>query len=490
MIRRRAPSRAGATLVILAFSIVLFVLFAALTVDVGYWYYQKAKLQGIVDVATVSALGTMSDRQTIDAQKLYIKQQLDLMAQGNGYEPGQFIPTFTTTVSNAFGGPSQEIVESITVNTSQTVETFFWKIMRIQSIQIDAEAEAERVNFAPSGGGQLDDGSCISFLALGNIVVDHNLNIDSYDSRSGGYNPSNAAPSGGGRRYHRGNAIVHANGNLTKSTTGDVVNYYGYLRIDGSMDMRDSYLSRLGRTTGVVGERDGALTTDGGTTIVGTIDATTTVNDIIGTLPKEPSDSTSDYDNANITNDGTLTFTGGIANVRNNGVLNVTGGSGNIFIPAGGRYRFTTFTTTATARVRVTGSTTAARPTQIWWDATGGTMTVAGGVTLDSGTAKHIVLLNTGTRAIDLTARVYGTSPATNETYVQIYSPGAAVTLRTAASTSGNPAWFIGSVVGSTVTFIVNAANDRFVYDEALGCAEGLQSNAPSGVAVDVHLIR
>jgi hypothetical protein len=481
------PRRDGATLVVLAFTIVVFALFAALTVDVGYWYYQQAKLQGVLDIAAVSSLGTMADRQPVALQKTHITNQLRLMAQGNGYPAGIFIPTFTTTTTNVFG-TSQEVVQTITVNTSLTVETFFWQIMNVGSIRIAARAAAERLNFAPPGGGQLADGSCLGFVALGNFNMDSASSVDSFDSRFGAYSPTNAAPSGGTRRYHRGNAVIHANGNLTKVPASAAIDYYGYLRVDGTMDLRDSYLSRKGLASGTVGERDGALTTDGSTIVVGTIDAASTVNDLTMELPIAPSTSAGDYSNSLITKDAAVTLN--MVNVAA-GDLNVTGGSGNIYIPAGRRYRFTRFNTNnINVRVRVTGSTTAAAPTQIWWAGTAGTMTIAGGMTMDSGEATDLAILNTGTRPIAWTVRRFTGASSTNINAGQIISPGGNVTIQTNNGGLGAAAtYFVGQVVGAQITLTSANSLHRFVYDEALGCANGLQSNAPSGVSVDVHLI-
>lgn len=114
-----------------------FLLFAGLAIDVGYWYSMKARLQGTVDMAAMSGLGTRESALTTTDQENAIAKTVDDIALANGYEAGQFVCTF---------GGTATLVTTLTVTADQPCLTWFANVMGLQQVTLRARATAEDLN--------------------------------------------------------------------------------------------------------------------------------------------------------------------------------------------------------------------------------------------------------------------------------------------------------------------------------------------------------
>lgn len=67
MIRRRS----GAVLVIFAASLMTFISFMALVIDVGYLYALKARIQAVCDSAAIAAIASLDGKRPLDQQRRF-----------------------------------------------------------------------------------------------------------------------------------------------------------------------------------------------------------------------------------------------------------------------------------------------------------------------------------------------------------------------------------------------------------------------------------
>lgn len=79
-------TRSGAVLVIFAASLITFISFMALVIDVGYLYALKARIQGVCDATALATLSSLDPAQPHVVQERYARALSRRLLQLNGLE--------------------------------------------------------------------------------------------------------------------------------------------------------------------------------------------------------------------------------------------------------------------------------------------------------------------------------------------------------------------------------------------------------------------
>lgn len=93
MIRRRS----GAVLVIFAASLMTFISFMALVIDVGYLYALKARIQGVCDSAAIATIGALDPDRPVDEQRRFAVGLARRLIEINGLQLKNYEVRLTTT---------------------------------------------------------------------------------------------------------------------------------------------------------------------------------------------------------------------------------------------------------------------------------------------------------------------------------------------------------------------------------------------------------
>jgi Flp pilus assembly protein TadG len=145
--RKASPREKGASLYVAIASLVFIVLpMAGLTVDVGYLYSAKARLQASVDGAALAAARALNLGQTITQQEGNAEQNAVNWFYGN-FPPGTWLTNNTIMNDNTvsvFPDPTNAQLAHVNVTATTTVPTFFLKWLNIQSTTISAVGDATR----------------------------------------------------------------------------------------------------------------------------------------------------------------------------------------------------------------------------------------------------------------------------------------------------------------------------------------------------------
>ena len=183
-LRRRYPS--GQVLALATISMVVLLGFAALGVDMGYLYSTRRRMQTAADAAAVAGATALRDGESYT-------NAADDVASFNGFTNSQ--NNVTVTVSEpTLPAPYPSGVTYVEVDISQTVPTYFLRVLGYKSMKVGARAVSGAVAgpaciyaLDPSGSGSLsltgnsslnascgivDDSSSSSGLSLtGNITL-------------------------------------------------------------------------------------------------------------------------------------------------------------------------------------------------------------------------------------------------------------------------------------------------------------------------------
>jgi Flp pilus assembly protein TadG len=119
---------------------------AGLTVDVGYLYSAKARLQASVDGAALAAARSLNLGQTITAQEASATQNAVNWFYGN-FPPGTWLTSSTVMDSSTvsvFPDATNAQLAHVNVTATTTVPTFFLKWLNIQNTTISAVGGATR----------------------------------------------------------------------------------------------------------------------------------------------------------------------------------------------------------------------------------------------------------------------------------------------------------------------------------------------------------
>ena len=145
--RRERRREKGASLFVTIGALVFIILpMAGLTVDVGFLYSAKARLQAAVDGAALAAARSLTLGQTIASQETNAAQNAVNWFYGN-YPPGTWLTTSTlmsTSTVSVYPDPTNPQLAHVNVSASTSVPTFFMKWLNVNFTTITAVGQATR----------------------------------------------------------------------------------------------------------------------------------------------------------------------------------------------------------------------------------------------------------------------------------------------------------------------------------------------------------
>ncbi|MBI4866748.1 MAG: Tad domain-containing protein [Candidatus Wallbacteria bacterium] len=209
-------ARGGSIIVLLVVSLMVFITFMALVVDVGYQYTKKAEFQIQADACAVQALATVvyayerrtsSTSQTnlpIDSEISVMTSVMQKFGSANGYGS-----SFFTVASNTFTrNDTSDNVESITIDKTIISSFFLSSIVGVGSFNLGIHAKASRSQSSPAPPREC------GFWAKDSVKIHGNSAnaIDSYDSRSGDYLSQRIHTDLAGQPYARDMAVGCSDG--------------------------------------------------------------------------------------------------------------------------------------------------------------------------------------------------------------------------------------------------------------------------------------
>ena len=143
----------GQILILASIAMVVLLGFAALAVDMGYLYSTRRRMQTAADAAAVAGATALRDGESYT-------NAADDVASFNGFTNSQ--NNVTVTVSEpALPSPYPSGVTYVEVDISQTVPTFFLRVLGYRSMKVGARAVSGAVAgpaciyaLDPSGSGE------------------------------------------------------------------------------------------------------------------------------------------------------------------------------------------------------------------------------------------------------------------------------------------------------------------------------------------------
>ncbi len=169
--------RSGQILVLAAIAMVVLLGFASLGVDMGYLYSTRRRMQTAADAAAVAGASAIRDGQSYT-------NAADDVASFNGFTNSQ--NNVTVTVSEpTLPSPYPSGVTYVEVDISQTVPTFFLRVLGYKSMKVGARAVSGAVA-GPACIYAMDPSGSGSFSLTGNANVNSQCGvIDDSTSSSG-----------------------------------------------------------------------------------------------------------------------------------------------------------------------------------------------------------------------------------------------------------------------------------------------------------------
>lgn len=345
-----ARSRSGITVVLLVLLMPVVLGLVALSVDVGYLYTSKGRLQSVADVAVLTGIAAVDETKTYTQEDAQVRTRISQTAAVNGLSSSFFS---VSTIKN----PGTDDVLLARVTANYRTPLFFSGFLGVREANLGIVASAEVIpgQIGYKGGG----------LALfGDLLVDANGNvfIDSFDSRDGNYNPINTGPDG--RPYAKANATVGGNGDA--DVNGDI-SFHGDLVIGDDVEITGTSGYVLGSVL-CGGSIDAPPSSISGFRVGGF--PVPAFNPTPATLPAGVASSNDNW-----------RITGYLDSARLASSQELVKGSGGgpkiIYIPAGGTYYLRLIDLQSDIQVQLTGDPSAEGETLIYLD---GPMTVLGGV--------------------------------------------------------------------------------------------------------------
>lgn len=83
-------NRSGAVLVIFAASLITFISFMALVIDVGYLYALKARIQGVCDATALATLAALDPGKPVATQERFARALSRRLLQLNGLDMAKY----------------------------------------------------------------------------------------------------------------------------------------------------------------------------------------------------------------------------------------------------------------------------------------------------------------------------------------------------------------------------------------------------------------
>src|SRR5580658_8886471 len=144
---RRSSREKGASLYVTMAALVFIVLpVAGLTVDVGFLYGAKARLQAAVDGAALAAARALNLGETITAQESNAAQNAVNWFYGN-FPPGSWLTSSTvmnTGTVSVYPDSTNPQLAHVNVTATTSVPTFFMKWLNFNSTTLTAVGDATR----------------------------------------------------------------------------------------------------------------------------------------------------------------------------------------------------------------------------------------------------------------------------------------------------------------------------------------------------------
>lgn len=176
--------RKGSVIVMVVLFIPVLFAFMVASVDVGYFYAQKSRLQAVADMATLSALGTVNWKDipsTTEVVEMRGKIQNTLAA--NGYPVDVFgdlndPAIFRTYVRN-------ENVEGIEIIGTASVSTFFYRMVNAArgSVNIAIQSRAQVRYEAQDDDDIFEGGNGFHLFGLDSLTFGGGISANSYNSQ-------------------------------------------------------------------------------------------------------------------------------------------------------------------------------------------------------------------------------------------------------------------------------------------------------------------
>ncbi len=224
-------SEQGTVLIIVAFMLVSLLGFAGLTIDFGYYFVQKSRLQALVDSA---ALACGQFTCTSDGVPDVPDSQLLAPLVAN-----QAVPGVTFQINARVACPNTAANDCVTVRATQEWNTFFMRLFAIPTLKVSAEATA-----VAGGGDDDEEVENFALYALGQNLLNWQSGIVFEGSNQGRMTIEGDVVSGAVGPSWSGSIVNNFDGSLNISgnvnATGDV------LRISQSqLDSNDFEIKRF-----------------------------------------------------------------------------------------------------------------------------------------------------------------------------------------------------------------------------------------------------
>jgi Flp pilus assembly protein TadG len=176
--RRNRRSEKGVSLMIGIVSLVFVIPMVGLSVDTGFLYATRSKLQGAVDGAALAATRALVLGQTIQSQEDAARQNAVNWFYAN-FPTGAWATTNTvmSTSNVTIDDSSIPNLARIQVTATTTVPTWFMKFLHFDSTTISVTGQASRRDVVAmmvldrSGSMNTTGGACASMVAAGKIFA-------------------------------------------------------------------------------------------------------------------------------------------------------------------------------------------------------------------------------------------------------------------------------------------------------------------------------
>lgn len=141
---RNRNNEKGLTLIVGTLSMLLIVPMIGLSIDVGFLYAVKSKMQAAVDGSALAAARGLSDGSTLSAQESAAEN--NAVAWFNANFPSNYFGTYNInmTTSNVIITQSSTNVRNVAVSATASVDTFFMKWLGFGATTVGANGTASR----------------------------------------------------------------------------------------------------------------------------------------------------------------------------------------------------------------------------------------------------------------------------------------------------------------------------------------------------------
>lgn len=432
---RKDKSSGGSTLIIVTLFLPVIIGLSALSIDVGYFHWERSRLEAVADLATLSALGNVDwNGREADDEEEEINQTIQSVLTANGFDSSLLgTPTYTVREGN---------VERIEIDQAVPLSAFFSKIVLSESqnfvVRIRTVAEVEYDN---SGSMVAPD---YAIYGLKRVYIHSSSSVvATYNSTTTAWVPPGVPPNASTTEIAIGSGdLIYFNG-----TGSYPASFYAYNEIQASGGPTIEY-------NAVSPFIDFAVNVDGDRDI-------DSVPLLVCPPPAEPLPN--DNHEIQLYGGSKASFSGDSITIKNGGTM---------VLKAGGNYVFDDIDLKNGGEIEIDNTTpvagaSAGDPVKIY---VRGSLSAAGQFVQNSNQMK-IYGLNT-----DTVARQSFDIGGNADTYIDLYAPCADVVLRGSGI-------FYGRIYGYDVDIQAS-----FYFDQALASL-GLEALGQPQVVVPAHLV-